>query len=161
MAMKKVAILYSKYSPTIDAIKYQLKDTDITCFTEAPSNTDDYDLVLLINYNGSFSGNALRCHHSLLPAFRTDTPIKDAMLEGVKVTGITIYNTSNDKIITQYPVFIKDMHYDELKQELDYIEQTIYPLVAEKVLLNQTFDINKLVSNGCSGNCGGCSGCKH
>ncbi len=160
--MKKVAILYSEYSPTIDAIKYQLKDNEVLCFSQIPQNIDDFDLTILVNFKEKFEGKAIGCHHSLLPAFNTETPVKDVIIAGVKVTGITIYETDSKKIITQYPVFINnDTHYDELKQELNYLEQTIYPLVVEKILFNQTFEINKLLNNGCMGSCGGCGGCNH
>jgi hypothetical protein len=159
--MKRVVILYSECSPVIDAIKYQLQKSEVVCIKEPDSTIKDCDLVVLVNFNSEFSGNALKCHHSLLPAFDTDEPVKDAILAGVKVTGITIYETDTKKIITQYPIFIKeDMHYDELKQELDYLEQTIYPLVTEKVLNKELFNIKELMNGSCSGNCGGCAGCR-
>ena len=159
--MKKVAVLYSKHSPLIDAIKYHLSDCDIDLLT-SHENLASYDLIVLSNYNGDFKENGLKCHHSLLPAFNSTEPEKDAMLEGVKVTGITIYSTNPYKIIAQYPVFIhNNMHYDELKQELDYIEQTLFPLVIRKVLNNEPFEVQTLLSKSCSGNCRGCSSCNH
>lgn len=157
--MRHVAILYSEYTPAIDAIKYQLQDCEIDCFTEL-KNTDKYDLI--INIGCQYEGNALACHHSLLPAFDCEEPEREAVLAGVKVTGITIYFTESQKIIAQYPVFIKnDTHYDELKQELDYIEQTILPLVVQKILNNESFEVRSLLNKACSGKCGGCSTCNH
>jgi folate-dependent phosphoribosylglycinamide formyltransferase PurN len=98
----------------------------------------------------------------LLPAFNSKEPVKDAILAGVKVTGITIYYTKSKIIIAQYPVFINNnTHYDELVQELDYIEQTLFPLVIQKVLNNEPFEVRALLNKSCSGNCGGCSGCSH
>ena len=159
--MKRIAILYSEYSPLIDAIKYRLSDCTVDIMT-SPVNTDDYDLIVLSNYNAEFEGNAIKCHHSLLPAFNSAEPEKEAMLAGVKVTGITIFLTNPYKIIAQYPIFINNsMHYDELKQELTYLEQTIFPLVTEKVLNNEPFDISMLLNKTCSGNCGGCFRCNH
>ena len=81
-------------------------------------------------------------------------------MSGVKVTGITIYNTKSKKIIAQYPVFIKDeFHYDELLQELKYIEQIIYPIVIEKIINKEPVEIKQFSPNGCSCS-GGCNSCR-
>lgn len=157
--MKHVAILYSEYSPLIDAIRYQLQDCEVDCITES-KNMDKYDLV--IRLDGQYGGEALTSHYSLLPAFNCEEPVREAILSGVKVTGITIYYTKSGKIVAQYPVFIKnDTHYDELKQELSYIEQTLFPLVIHKIINNEPFEVRALLNKSCSGNCGGCSGCSH
>lgn len=158
--MKKLAVLYSEYSPVIDAIKYTLSDCTVDCLTKT-DNTESYDLIICLN-NIKSKGNAIACHHSLLPSFDGDEPEKEAILKGVKVTGITFYYINTGKIITQYPVFINnDTHYDNLKQELTYLEQTLMPVVVEKILKNEPFDIQKLINKGCGGNCGGCSSCSH
>ena len=158
--MKKIAILYTKYSPVIDAIKYKLQDYQVDCIKSL--NEENYDLVILSGYEGVYEENALVCHHSLLPSFDCDEPEKQAILTGVKITGVTIYYSKTKKIVAQYPVFINnDMHYDNLKQELDYVEQTIFPLVIEKIVENKPFEINSLINNKCGGLCGGCSSCKH
>lgn len=157
--MKKVAILYREHSPIIDAIKYQLADYVVDSMTEL-SGMVEYDLV--VNLGSNYDGEALACHKALFPAFNSKEPVKDAILAGVKVTGITIYYTKSKKIIAQYPVFINNnTHYDELVQELDYIEQTLFPLVIQKVLNNEPFEVRALLNKSCSGNCGGCSGCSH
>lgn len=103
----------------------------------------------------------INVHHSLLPAFQSDDPVRDAILAGVKVTGVTL--TYKDKIVAQYPIFItNDMHYDELKMYLEYIEHIMTPLVAEKLANNEVFEIQTLMKNQkceghtCDGNCGGC-----
>ena len=162
--MKKIAIIYTKYNPTIDAIKYQLKDCKnckIDYFTSFPEK-NNYDLIILSEYFGKYEGNVLRCHHSLLPAFEGEEPEKQAILSGVKVSGITIYYTNPTKIIAQYPVFIyNDAHYDELKQELNYIEQTLFPLVIEKIIKNEPFEVRALLNKKQYGCSGGCIGCKH
>lgn len=159
--MKKLALLYSTYTPTIDSIIAHLKDFDVTCLT-APDNLDTYDLVTNINYKGEVEQNHVAVHHSLLPAFESEEPVKDAILAGVKVTGITFYYTNPKKIITQYPIFISNAsHYDHVAKELEYLEQTIYPLILERLLENKPFEIRNLLSKGCSGNCGGCNSCKH
>ena len=158
--MKKIAILYTKYSPVIDAVKHRLKDVAVDCITSL--GDEKYDLIVLSNYNGICEENALVCHHSLLPSFNCNNPVKQAILEGVKLTGITIYYSKTKKIVTQYPIFIKnDMHYDDLKQELNYAEQTLFPLVIEKIIKNEQFDIGSLINNKCNSLCGGCTSCKH
>lgn len=157
--MKKIAILYSEYSPVIDAIKAELSECDVNVYSEnnIPENLQEYNFVVLCNYHGKYSGNALAVHHSLLPAFDKKEPAKEAMLMGVKITGITIYYTKSKKIIAQYPLFIRnDMHYDELEQELKYLEQTLFPIVIKKVINNEPFEIQKLLG---SSHCGGCQGC--
>ena len=157
--MKKIAILYKNYSPIIDAIKYQLQDCEINCLTK-PNEKENYDLV--INLGVQYDGEALACHYSLLPAFASAEPVKEAILSGVKVTGITIYYTESKKIIAQYPVFIKnDSHYDDLEQELKYIEQTLFPLIIQKIIQNEPFEVHALMKPSCSGDCGGCKSCNH
>lgn len=159
--MKKLALLYSTYTPTIDSIIAHLKDFDVTCLT-VPDNLDTYDLVANINYKSEIEQNHVAVHHSLLPAFESKEPVKDAILAGVKVTGITFYYTNPKKIITQYPIFISNAsHYDDVAKELEYLEQTIYPLILQRLLENKPFEIRNLLSKGCSGNCGGCNSCKH
>ncbi len=158
--MKKIAIVYSKYSPVIDALKYNLSDCTVDCLTSA-DKTEKYDLIICLN-NTKSEGNAISCHHSLLPAFNCDEPEKEAVLSGVKVTGITVYYQNTGKIIAQYPVFIKnDTHYDNLKQELTYLEQTLLPIVAEKIIKNEPFELSKIINKNCNGACGGCSSCSH
>ena len=160
--MKKIAILYTEYSPLIDAIKYQLSDCVVDCLTTS-FDMAEYDLV--VNLGCAYDGESLSCHHSLLPAFDSDEPEKEAILLGVKVTGLTIYYTKSKRIIAQYPVFITNsMHYDDLKQELTYIEQTLFPLIVKKVADNEPFEVRSLLGKTCSescGNNGGCSGCSY
>ena len=159
--MKKLALLYSTYTPTIDGIIAHLKDFDVICLI-APDNLDTYDLVANVNYKGEIEQNHVAVHHSLLPAFDSEEPVRDAILAGVKVTGLTFYYTNPKKIITQYPIFISNAsHYDNVTKELEYLEQTIYPLILERLLENKPFEIRNLLSKGCSGNCGGCNSCKH
>ncbi len=159
--MKKVCILYKEYNPTIDAIKFKLNSVQVNEYKFLPEN-EKFDLIVsLSGYENSHKEDILAVHHSLLPAFNSENPEKEAILAGVKVTGITFYYKNSGKIITQYPVFVRgNTHYEELKEELDYIEQSLYPIVIEKILNNNYFEIQDLVNKNCSGNCGGCSSCK-
>ena len=160
--MKKVAIIYSEYTPVIDAIISCLKDFEVKAFDSYTQELSDFDLIVNTNYKNEISGNHINVHYSLLPAFQGDEPVKQAFLVGVKVTGITFYYTNPQRIIAQYPIFISNFsHYDDVERELAYLEQTIYPLILEKILKNEPFEIRNLLSKGCSGNCGGCSSCKH
>ncbi len=103
----------------------------------------------------------LKIHYSLLPAFQTDDPVRDAILTGVKVTGITI--TLEDKIVAQYPIFItNDMHYDNLKLYLEEIANKLLPLVKEKLDNNEQFEVKDLMGvkeSKCNGGCNNCGGC--
>lgn len=100
----------------------------------------------------------LKVHYSLLPAFQSDDPIRDAILAGVKVTGVTL--TLEDRIVAQYPIFItNDMHYDELKLYLEHIAGIMLPLVSEKLENNEVFEIQTLMNSKKCGNCQNCGGC--
>lgn len=157
--MKKLAIIYSTYTPTIEAIKNYLQEVDVVCLSKekALSSRDGFDLVAGLDVDDSFVD--INVHHSLLPSFEGDFPVKQAFLEGVKVTGISFYYTNPKKIIAQYPLFIKaSSHYDEILQEMQYLEQSLYPLILDKILKNECFEISKLVNGGCS-NCGDCGKC--
>ena len=158
--MKKIAIFYDEYTPTIDVIKQTLFDTEIV---ENPNSIEGVTLCVQCHYSGENMANALEIHHSLLPAFDSDTPLRDAFLSGVKVTGITIYYTKTKKIIAQYPILISNSaHYDEVDKELQYLEQTIYPLIIKKILNNEQFEIKALLGQtSCSHSCGGCNKCTH
>lgn len=160
--MKRIAIIYSEYTPTIDAIISYLKDFDVKIFDSYTQELNGFDLIVNTNYKNEISENHINVHYSLLPAFQEDEPVKQAFLSGVKVTGITFYYTNPQRIIAQYPIFISNFsHYDDVERELEYLEQTIYPLILEKILKNEPFEIRHLLSKGCSGNCGGCNSCKH
>lgn len=164
--MKKVAVLYSKYNSTIDAIKLRLPDAEVSCFQDII--TDDklaeYDLIVLCNYTKSVNFNALNIHHSLLPAFAGENPEQQAILAGVKVTGISIFYTKPEKIIAQYPLFIEnETHFDELETQMNNLEQILYPLIIEKILKNEQFEIKDLIKSStnkkCCGSCNNCGGC--
>lgn len=157
--MKKVAIITDMQNSLSDAIMHSLKDFAIVdCQNSADFNSDKYDLIINISSIKECPFNVLTSHRSLLPSFDTDTPVKDAFLAGVKVTGITIFYTKPRKILAQYPVFIyNDAHYDELENELMYIEQALLPVVAAKIIKNEPFEVQSLMNGG---NCGGCKGCR-
>lgn len=161
--MKKVAVLYSEYTPVIDAIKCQLKDAEVNTYNSIPTNHQDFDLIISTNFKTESDISMLKTHYSLLPAFEDDEPVKSAILFGAKVTGLTIFFNNPFKIITQYPLIISNSsHYDNVEQELRYLEQIILPLVAEKILNNEPFEIQSLLKNkNCNGNCGSCGGCNH
>lgn len=101
--------------------------------------------------------NDFKIHYSLLPAFAdSDDPVRDAILAGVKVTGITI--TLDNKIVAQYPIFItNEMHYDNLKLYIEQIGEKLLTIVQEKIANNEQFEIKDLMGGGCHG-CGGCKG---
>ena len=155
----KIALLYNEHTPTLEAMLSGLKDFDTTLLKEN-KNSEDYDLIIGVGINDGFRG--LACHYSLLPAFNSEEPVRDAVLAGVKVTGITIYYTEPFKIIAQYPLMIDNLsHFDDILTRLKYLEQVIYPLVAEKYAKNEPFEVQSLLtSGGCSGSCNTCGRCK-
>lgn len=158
--MKRIAVLYSENTPVLDALISKLENYHYQLMTVFPDNPDEFDLIVDVNFKDEAKSNVLKCHYSLLPAFPSDEPLREAFLAGVKVTGITIYYTKSQRILAQYPVFIKnEAHYDEILQEMMYLEQVILPIVVEKILTNEPVDIQSLLKGShCSG---GCSGCRH
>lgn len=158
--MKKIAILYSEHSPLVDAMTNRLKDFDVQLFNKISDELAEFDLTIGIGIEKGFQG--LACHYSLLPAFDGEYPVKQAVLAGVKVTGITIYQTEPYKIIAQYPLVIThSSHFDDIETQLAYLEQVIYPLVAEKFVQGEPFEIQTLLNKAsCKGNCQTCGGCK-
>lgn len=163
--MNKAAILYSEYVPLIDAIISENNDTEFRLLTEFPENYEDFDLIIDVNFKGEIKSNVLKSHHSLLPAFPGEEPVKEAFLAGVKVTGITVYDSN--RIVAQYPIFISnDAHFDDVERELVYLEQVVFPIVIKKILANEPIDLQKALKGGkcegkCGGKCGGCSECCH
>ena len=155
----KIAVLYREHTPILDAMLNQLSDFDVVALKEN-KNLEDYDLIIGVGVHKEFKG--LACHYSLLPAFDSEFPVEDAILAGVKVTGITIYRTEPFKIIAQYPLVIDNFsHFDDIEARLRYLEQVIYPLVAEKYAKNEQFEIQNLLNTGgCFGSCDSCNRCK-
>lgn len=154
--MKKIAILYETYQPIIDSLKSLGYNTD--CYTSLDFNPDDYDLIISTDYKNEIPFRVLTSHLSLLPAFADKEPVKNAVLSGVKVTGVTVYYTNPEKFLAQYPVFIyNDAHYDEIYQELTYLEQALLTAVASKILKNEPFESKTLLTGKHCGRCSGCS----
>ena len=184
--MKKIAVISSNEGLLLEAIVRYLKDVETTCisFNEESLSierakylninwikTNAEELNNLLNKNNfdlvvseDIINNEFDCvsiYPSLLPSFsKSENPIFDAITEGCKVTGLSVLY--KNKIIAQYPVFItNDMHYDDLELRLSQVAQVMYPLVIEKVLNNEAFEIQNLMQKShCSSCNGSCSGCK-
>lgn len=155
--MKKIAILYSAYIPVIDAIKYRLSEHNLKFLNYMPSNKDEYDLIVDINLGDNDGAAVLKCHKSLLPAFSSDEPIKEAFLYGAKVSGVTFYYDNPFKIVAQYPIFISEVsHYDEIEEEANYLIQTLFPIIIEKCINGENIDLKVLTGRKCSGSCTSC-----
>ena len=157
--MKKAAILTDyEQNPLACAIREKLNGIVIADICNPIKfNPDDYNFIVDTTHNKKYPYNVITSHLSLLPSFDTDEPVKDAFLAGVKVTGITVLYTNPQKILAQYPVFIyNDAHFDDLENELACIEQYMFPVVVEKIIKNEPFEIQSLMNKG---RCGGCKGC--
>lgn len=120
---------------------------------------DDGEVDLVIG-NKSRPDADICIHPSLLPAFDTENPIKDAFMAGVKVSGVTIYSPKNNQIIAQYPVLIGNgTHFDEFEDEINKLEQLLCPIVVDKILKDEVFDFSDLLGGCQNGNCKNCSNC--
>lgn len=160
--MKKLAIIAEADSPIAKAITEYFQNKDVELELPASVGSSNcYDLVAGVHYRDLKCPNAINIHPSLLPAFDSDNPVLDAFLHGVKVTGVTVHDSSG-RIIIQYPVLIGNLtHFDELQSKIREIEKEIYPRVIEKLLNDEVFDFDDLFgSGGCNGGCGGCRGCQ-
>ena len=163
---KKLGIVDSDNKDIIFAIEkyFSSKDADVKVVSK-DYNMSEFDVVVLTGYvdsNNFNHPNVLKIHPTLLPAFKDEEyPILASYLAGVKVSGVTVYNCSNDKILAQYPVLVGfDTSFEELSDEILKIAQKIYPVVIDAVLCDKVFDFNDLFNqSSCSGSCGGCSGC--
>ncbi len=144
-----------------NAVTTYFKDKDVEI-----CDMENADLIALYDSNYQNTKNTINLHPSLLPSFKNDNAIKEAFLEGVKVSGITIHQVEEKdfygKILTQIPVLIgNDTHFDEFEAEIINIGAKIYPKVIEKILNDEAFDFDDLFKNNCSSGCSNCGGCKH
>ena len=162
---KNLGIVDSDNKDIIFAIEkyFVSKDVDVKVVS-ADFDMSEFDLVVSTGYGNSdniIHSNILKIYPTLLPAFKDEeNQILASYLAGVKVSGVTVYNKSIDKILAQYPVLIGvDTSITELTDELSKIAQKIYPIVIESVLSDKVFDFGDLYSSSsCQGSCGGCGG---
>ena len=160
--MKKIAIIYADYTPTIDAIIHNVSNVEVNCFKNQIDTNENFDLIVGIGIENYEDKNILALHHSLLPAFAGEEPVKNAFLEGVKVTGITFFYTNPKRILAQYPIIISnEADFVDVENELKYLEQTLYPIIIEKILNNQVIDLKSILGKTSCSSCGGCSSCKN
>ena len=163
---KSLGIVDSENKNIIFAIEkfFSSKDVEVKVVS-VDYDMSEFEVVALTGYENFTTiqhDNILNLYPTLLPAFKdNENPILASYLAGVKVSGITVYNVSNDKILAQYPVLIGlDTNFEDFSDELSNIAQKVYPVVIDAVLQDKVFDFNDLFnSSSCGGNCGGCGGC--
>ena len=164
--VKRLGIVDSNNKELIFAIEkyFVAKDVDVKVVSLNYDMTE-FDVVVLTGFENAVTikhENILNIYPTLLPAFKNEeNPILASYLAGVKVSGISVYNYLNDKILAQYPVLIGlDTTLEDLSGEILKIAQKIYPVVIDAVVCDKIFDFNDLFSfSSCSGNCGGCGSC--
>ena len=134
-------------------------------------SSHDFDLIAVCDYKHELqkdvikTGKFINIHYSLLPSFRGTDELYRSFNSGVKVSGITIHTLAedieNEKIVAQYPILIGNlMHFDEFENVIFNIEDSLYPIVVDKLLKDEVFDFSDLLnSHGCGGSCGSCGGC--
>lgn len=133
----------------------------------------NFDLIVLSHYKKKLDtetlkiGRFIEIHPSLLPAFKGEDAISRAFTAGVKVSGVTVQQVSDDieggRILAQYPVLIGiTTHFDEFEEEIHQVEDKLYPPVIEAILEDRVFDFQDLFKNSCDKNsgCGGCNVCQ-
>lgn len=168
--MRTIAILDNKENTITKALyaHFENKEVNISPINALTAEAvKTFDLIITNDYNGEISDeladktNIINIHPSLLPAFQGEAAIVKAYQEGVKVSGVTIYNLISNKIIAQYPVLISNLtSYLEFEAEIRNLEASLITIVAEKILEGKIFDFSDLLgggcNSGCSGNCGNC-----
>ena len=164
--VKRLGIVDSNNKELIFAIeKYFVeKDVDVKVVSLNYDMTE-FDVVVLTGFENAVTikhENILNIYPTLLPAFKNEeNPILASYLAGVKVSGISVYNYSNDKILAQYPTLIGlDTTLEDLSGEILKIAQKIYPVVIDAVLNDKVFDFLEILNQSSCGNgCGNCGGC--
>lgn len=160
MNNRKIALICDKPNPFESILGEYLENTCVEAFS--PNETaqiipENFDLTVGINLRNLPDFNLLNVRNTLLPSFDTDEPLKDAILYGAKVTGLTFYFTKPFRILAQYPILISnDKHYDELETELSLICQSLLPIIVKKIINNEQFEIKELLNNAKNNGCGGC-----
>lgn len=79
-----------------------------------------------------YGGRILNIHPSLLPSFKGEHAVRDALAFGVKVTGTTVHlatsELDNRPIIAQEPVRVLDGDTEEtLHERIKQVERVLYP----------------------------------
>lgn len=79
-----------------------------------------------------YEGRILNIHPALLPSFKGTHAIKDALLHGVKVTGVTVHFVNKElddgPIMLQEEVGIKETDTEEsLEERIHKVEHKLYP----------------------------------
>lgn len=144
-----------------ESVEKYFKDLDIEI-----CDMEKADLIALYDSDCKVNTKTINLHPSLLPSFKSHDAIKEAFLEGVKVSGITVHQVEENnfygKILAQIPVLIgNDTHFDEFEAEIINLATKIYPKVIEKIINEEVFDFDDLFKNNCSGSCSNCGGCSH
>lgn len=167
----KVALIEKEnnsLSQTISSFFKFRNDIIITNYSTATEKLfEENDFLIFLDCQETLSekSNAkiIKTHPSLLPAFDSETAIKDSFLAGVKVSGITV-SYADGKIIAQFPVLIDyNTDFEDFEANIRKTEKMLYPLVLKSIFDNKPFSFSDIMGNsqheGCSGNCGSCGGC--
>lgn len=91
----------------------------------------------------AFGGRITNTHPSLLPAFKGDHAVRDALHYGVKVTGCTIHVATIEldagPILAQEPVrVLKGDTVDTLHERIKQVERVLYPTTIRELLATDT-----------------------
>lgn len=172
--MKKI-ILLSENKNLEESIKkhFTNQDIKITVLNNLKNiDTTDTDLIALDDKTESIIEHQqiINLHPSLLPAFDCEDSLYKSFISGIKVGGITIHRVEKGKfygeILAQYPVLIGlETHFDQYKNEISQLSQSLYPKVIEAVLFDKVFDFVDLFNHSCQKGCNklhkNCSSCRN
>lgn len=136
-------VLRKDFTETFDRVDY-------TKQVLAKLRGDNIDLVAMAGFMtvfewpmfeaDAYAGKILNTHPSLLPSFKGEHAVADALEYGVKVTGCTIHRATIDldagPILAQEAVRVLDRDTVEtLWERIKEVERTLYPLTIRRLML--------------------------
>ena len=98
-----------------------------------------FGTILSEPFVDAFAGHAVNTHPALLPAFKGWHAVRDALAEGVKVTGCTVHLVTEEvdagPILAQEAVPVLDGDTEEtLHERIKQVERTLYPEVIDRLV---------------------------
>ena len=132
----------------LKTITYSYKDADnILLWAINEYNVEwlvlaGYMRILSKNFVKNMEGRIVNIHPSLLPSFKGAHAIDDALLYGVKVTGVTIHFVDefvdHGRILAQRAVEIKeDDTLETLSERIHRLEHSLYPETLSKLFIKE------------------------
>ena len=126
------------FSPKFNYYDYTMEVVNILCDHEITFVAMAGFMTILdpIIFN-RYRERILNTHPALLPAFKGDHAVRDALVYGVKVTGCTIHIATEEldagRILAQEPVLVMPGYNEKtLHERIKQVERRLYPLTIRR-----------------------------